>query len=425
MTSIATQTVTVPVGFEAARERLRPVFATIASRAAERDNDRSLPVDDVRLLAQAGFGALRLPVEAGGAGLTIAQFTRLLIELGTADSNQPQVWRNHIAFVEDRVWHATTPGASGWLERIAAGDIVGGAWSERASVPGATNSTRLDESTQPPTVTGTKYYSTGSIYGDWISVAAKTADHTDVFVLVDARGEGVELFDDWDGIGQRLTGSGTTVFDRVAVDGVFRADERAPHQEIIYQIVLLAALAGVALSARDEGAQAVRARVRNYPHGLAAAPRDDAIVQEAIGGVAAAAAAAQAVVLHAATELDAGLATLASAGGRRPQLVPAGEALGDAAVGTVEQLRPAAVATWEAQLVTADAALRASTELYDALGSSAVERGTGLDRHWRNARTLVSHNPRGYKARLVGDWYLNEADPSPWGRQHEAEPRTD
>jgi alkylation response protein AidB-like acyl-CoA dehydrogenase len=426
MSQVATTTQEVPVGFEAARERLRPVFATIAGRAAERDRDRSLPVDEVRLLAEAGFGALRLPVDAGGAGLTVAEFTGLLIELGTADSNQPQLWRNHIAFVEDRVWHRDAPGASDWLERIASGDIVGGAWSERATLPGASNSTRLDESTQPPTVTGTKYYSTGSIYGDWISVAAKTADDTDVFVLVDARGAGVDLFDDWDGIGQRLTGSGTTVLDRVSVleNSLFQADERAPHQEIIYQIVLLAALAGVALSARDAASAAVRARVRNYPHGLAAAPREDAIVQEAIGGVAAAAAAARAVVLQAAAELDAGLAELERAGGGRPATNSTGTPAAKATAGTAEQLRAAAVATWEAQLVAADAALRASTELYDALGSSAVERGTGLDRHWRNARTLVSHNPRGYKARLVGDWYLNQADPYPWGRKHEAEPLT-
>ncbi|MET0932350.1 MAG: acyl-CoA dehydrogenase family protein [Mycetocola sp.] len=425
--STITRKVDVPVGLVAARDRLRPVFATIAARAAERDNDRSLPVEEVQLLAEAGFGALRLPLDVGGAGLTITEFTELLIELGTADSNQPQLWRNHIAFVEDRVWHRDAPGAIGWLERIASGDIVGGAWSERASVPGASSSTRFDESTSPPTVSGRKYYSTGSIYGDWISVAAKTADDTDVFVVVDSRAEGVELFDDWDGIGQRLTGSGTTTLDRVAVpdDSVFRADERGPHQEIIYQIVLLAALAGVAISARDDAAAAVRARVRNYSHGLAATPREDAIVQEAIGGVAAAAAAAKAVVLQAAAQLDSGLTDLERIRGDSPAPATAERPGQDSSGVTAAQLRPAAVATWEAQLVAADAALRASTELYDALGSSAVERGTGLDRHWRNARTLVSHNPRGYKARLVGDWYLNQADPYPWGRQHEPEPRID
>ncbi|MET0715793.1 MAG: acyl-CoA dehydrogenase family protein, partial [Mycetocola sp.] len=161
MTAVSTRA--TPVGIAAARDRLRPVFATIAARAAERDIERSLPEAEVRLLAEAGFGALRLPVDAGGAGLTITEFTDLLIELGTADSNQPQLWRNHIAFVEDRVWHRSAPGAAGWLERIASGDIVGGAWSERATVPGAPSSTRLDETTQPPTVSGRKYYSTGSI----------------------------------------------------------------------------------------------------------------------------------------------------------------------------------------------------------------------------------------------------------------------
>ena len=35
----------------------------------------------------------------------------------------------------------------------------------------------------------------------------------------------------------------------------------------------------------------------------------------------------------------------------------------------------------------------------------------GLDRHWRNARTLASHNPRVYKARILGDWLINGKDP--------------
>ena len=47
----------------------------------------------------------------------------------------------------------------------------------------------------------------------------------------------------------------------------------------------------------------------------------------------------------------------------------------------------------------------------DALGSSGVQRSAALDRHWRNARTLASHNPRIYKERMIGDFYLNGGDP--------------
>jgi alkylation response protein AidB-like acyl-CoA dehydrogenase len=439
-----------PVGLAAVREALRPVLERIAADAADPRNERVLRLDTVRALADAGFGAVRLPVPLGGSGLSLTELTELLIELGTADANLPQIWRNHVAFVEDRLWELhespESERAAAWTRRIAAGAIVGGAWSEKATVPGARGSTIVTESRDGATVSGTKYYSTGSIYADWITVTGRTADDEDLLVVVDARADGVTLIDDWDGVGQQATGSGTTVLvdAAVAADGVFRSGGRSPHQEIVYQIVLLAALAGVAGAARDEAAAAVRSRVRNYPHGLAAAPKDDAIVQEVIGRVAASAAAARAVVLAASRELDSGLAVLRSntgptpaaprrstdaSPGPSPDPTASAAPRGDSRVhadalhgGTAVPLRAAAVATWEAQLVAADSALSAATELYDALGSSAVERRAALDRHWRNARTLASHNPRGYKARLVGDWYLNAADPSPWTRRHEGAP---
>ena len=40
-------------------------------------------------------------------------------------------------------------------------------------------------------------------------------------------------------------------------------------------------------------------------------------------------------------------------------------------------------------------------------GASATDRGLGLDRHWRNARTIASHNPVLYKARNIGDYSVN------------------
>jgi alkylation response protein AidB-like acyl-CoA dehydrogenase len=50
---------------------------------------------------------------------------------------------------------------------------------------------------------------------------------------------------------------------------------------------------------------------------------------------------------------------------------------------------------------------------FDALGASGVSEDLLLDRHWRNARTLASHNPRVYKARILGDWLINDKDPLP------------
>ena len=49
--------------------------------------------------------------------------------------------------------------------------------------------------------------------------------------------------------------------------------------------------------------------------------------------------------------------------------------------------------------------------MFDALGASAVSDELGLDRHWRNARTLPSHKPRVYEQRILGEWLINNTDP--------------
>jgi alkylation response protein AidB-like acyl-CoA dehydrogenase len=45
--------------------------------------------------------------------------------------------------------------------------------------------------------------------------------------------------------------------------------------------------------------------------------------------------------------------------------------------------------------------------LLDVGGASATKQSQNLDRHWRNARTLASHNPGAYKARAIGDHVIN------------------
>jgi len=64
-----------------------------------------------------------------------------------------------------------------------------------------------------------------------------------------------------------------------------------------------------------------------------------------------------------------------------------------------------------AQVVVSELIQRATSELFNALGASDIRQGKALDRHWRNARTVSSHNPVIYKARIVGDWLINGTEP--------------
>ena len=120
--------------YEALAARFRPIFQRIAAGAVEREQSRTLPHEPIQWLKDAGFGAVRIPVEYGGGGASLPQLFELLIELADADSNVPQALRGHFAFAEDRLNSAPGPARDLWFKRFVDGDIAGNAWTEILSL---------------------------------------------------------------------------------------------------------------------------------------------------------------------------------------------------------------------------------------------------------------------------------------------------
>jgi alkylation response protein AidB-like acyl-CoA dehydrogenase len=384
--------------YEALADRFRPLFAEIARGAAERDRARILPHEAIAALKAAGFGAVRIPVRNGGAGASIPQLFRLLIELAAADSNLPQALRAHFAFVED--WLNVPPDADqrAWLDRFVSGQLVGSAWSEVGDVALGEVKTKVARRDGRFVLNGSKYYSTGSIYADWIDVYAQREDDgSHVIAAVSTQQPGVVRKDDWDGFGQTTTGSGTTEFRDAAVEArnIIDFNRRFRYQTAFYQLFHVATLAGIAEAAKRDAATLVKNRTRVYSHGNAPRVSADSQIQQVVGEIASWAHAAQAVTLHAAE--------------------PAQRAY-EARFRSDDESERAAnidaeIASAQSQLTASEFALRAATHLFDALGASATSNRFGLDRHWRNARTVSSHNPLVYKARIVGDWTINGTEP--------------
>ncbi|MGY3581649.1 alkylation response protein AidB-like acyl-CoA dehydrogenase [Bradyrhizobium sp. USDA 4341] len=388
--------------------RFGPVFEKIAAGAVARERNRTLPFDEIRLLKEAGFGALRVPVEFGGLGATLRQTFDLLIELAAADSNLPQALRAHLNFVEDLRLNNDEAVKARWLGAIANGAVIGVAVTEpgvgavdRYQTVVASQGTELR-------LNGTKYYTTGTLYADHLVVAADQ-DGRRVTVLVDSNQPGVDVQDDWDGFGQKLTASGTAKFKDVAVApdrilGPGYGTEGRVFGTAHVQLILLATLAGIAKRAATDTTEWIKARTRTFTHAVADLPRNDPLVQQVIGQLFSAAFGARATVLAAVDEL----ARTLDGRHQDPQQLDASE-----------------LAAAQAQVVVIKLVLDAVTALFEVGGASLSSEKLAIDRHWRNARTIASHNPLIFKLRAIGAHELNgEALPYAWSagvraaRQH-------
>jgi alkylation response protein AidB-like acyl-CoA dehydrogenase len=381
--------------------RFTPVLDEIALDARNREADRRLPFEEVERLRAAGFGRLRVPREHGGLGASLPQFFRQLVALGRADSNLPQLWRGHIGFVESRLVHDDPEIRDRWLRRIADGVIVGNAQSEQGNGSFWQNVSTVRESGDGWRLEGKKFYSTGSLFADWIQTNATVNAETSADVLVPTNAEGVRRIDDWDGFGQRLTGSGTTLFEDVRLE----REDVVPYrngsfgsttQMAIFQLVHLATLAGIGQAAVAEATAFVNQRGRNLANPAYPLPQLDPQVQQVVGRIQGKSFAATATTLAAVDAVDEVY---------RAQL---------AGTVTASHFSQADAVVFAAQTPVIELVLALTSELFEVGGASAVTERFRLDRHWRNARTLASHNPAIYRQTLVGDHLLNGTAPSAW-----------
>jgi len=380
---------------EPGSEALRELVAAIAAGAPARERGEGDASDAIALVRAARLGVFRVPKAEGGAGATLPQLYELVLDLAEADSNIPHILRNHFAFVEKALRARHLPQYQRWIASVHNNELFGLGASELGTqnIGDGDGNTTLEPTGSGYRLSGTKYYSTGNLYFDHIIVNAKTSDGRFVGARVSVRQPGVDVRDDWDGIGQRQTASGTTVFTDVEVaqeDVLAHAnDVKIPHQATFAQLYLTTIIAGILRRIAKDAVHLVQQRERNYYHAVAQRPADDPLLQEAVGELQSAAFVAEAAVLNAASVL--------------------GEAFDSSIAGQPDDALfvEAALRSAKAKVVIDQLALQSATRLFDVGGASAAKQAAQLDRHWRNIRTIASHNPGLYKARALGNHAIN------------------
>jgi alkylation response protein AidB-like acyl-CoA dehydrogenase len=374
------------------RQRAANLLLVIGVGAAQRERARELPYAQIRRLARSQLLTFRVPTSHAGPGSSVHEVMQFVIDLAAVDSNIAQALRPSFGFVESLLAGGAADERDTWFPRLLGGGIVGNAGWE-IGVPNGEIRTRITRQGDRLVVNGSKFYSTGTLYADWIGATALDDNAERVSFVLPRDRDGLRLVDDFDGVGQRLTASGTTNFDNVTVhpEEICRGPAHGRRSPVtaFLQLYLGAVEAGIARNALTDAVVFARHHARPIAHSTTRRSVEDPYVQYAVGEMSAAAYAAEAAVLRAAHAID-----RAWEADLRPNLLTA-----------------AAVEVAQAQFVAANAALKAAELVFDVGGGSATAREHDLDRHWRNARTVANHNPLHWKAAVVGAYRLTGAEP--------------
>jgi alkylation response protein AidB-like acyl-CoA dehydrogenase len=371
----------------------------LATDVVQRESAGKAPVREVQLLREAGLLPLLVPAERGGSGAGWDTAYAVVRTITAVDPSVGQLlgyhylhaWRIRLNRRADAVARLDAAGAAdAWF--------WGGAGNPRDA------GLQLEPVDGGYLLSGTKHFATGAEVADRINASGTRTDTGEKLALaVDAHQDGVRHGHDWDALGQRLSASGSVTFDGAFVA---EADVLGPNEQadpgapafstlhvLTFQAMLSQLYVGIAEGALAAGAEYTRTTSRAWATSGVDEAVQDPLVRMRYGELDARLRAAVALT-------DRATADLAAAAGRGWDL-------------TAEERADVAVALAAAKVVTTGAVLDVTSTVFELAGARATKTGTGLDRYWRDARTLTLHDPVAHKAVEVGDRLLTGAAPVP------------
>ncbi|MGE2832602.1 SfnB family sulfur acquisition oxidoreductase [Mycobacterium sp. SMC-4] len=388
-----------------ALETAAKLSAEFDAGAADRDTQRLLPHQQVDSLKSSGLLGISVPTDHGGIDAPADVLAEVFRLIAHADPSLAQIPHSHFVFLEALRLQGTPDQQAYFYRLVLDGAMLANAQSERGPHPIDVDTTTLTRRPHGDFVlSGRKFYSTGALFADWVVVRASlddgqvpTAATPKALAFVPRDADGVEIVDDWDGMGQRTTASGTVTLTGVAVP----SEHVVPFSPIFAAPTTYGARAQLVHAAIDVGiatgalAAGVRQAQRARPHFEASVPTavEDPTLIAAAGEVTVTVRAAQALLSEAARAVDAANAQL-----------------------TEESAASASVAVAVAKVAAVRASLEASTVLFELGGTRSASAAGNLARHWRDARTHTLHDPTRWKLQHIGRHTLSGTRPPRHGQ---------
>lgn len=363
----------------------------------ERDRANQQPYAEVELLRSSGLLNLLVPAEYGGVGGHFETAFAVIRTLAATDGSIAQLLAYHYFNQTGIAFYAPAQQQEHWWRRSVSG---GWLWGDSVNPVDPT----LTLTTDPDggyRLNGYKRFSTGSGVGEVIIVNAVVADGEQAgkvlaFVLETDR-KGIELVDDWNHLGQRLTASGSVRYSQVRVNAedILGELSEEPISTLLIpglQLAFAHLYVGIAQGALAKGRDILLNRQNSWFLAGVDSYSRDVIFQRTIGELKARVAAAEALADKLARRYDA----VISLGGEVTSALRA----------------DVAVAIAELKVVSTEVGLETAHRIFEITGSSSTNNEVGLDLYWRNVRTHTLHDPVDYKKIEVGQYYLH-GEPQP------------
>ena len=200
----------------------RELALIFAEGAADRDRDRVVPYRQVEDLSRTGLLAITIPKAHGGSDVSPHTLAEVIRILAAADPNVAQIPHSHFVYLNLLKVAGTPEQQRFFFGEVLSGGVLGRAESEPGSGGDVVDARLTRNEPGSFRLNGHKDYCTGAIFATWIPTLAKLDDGTpeggeDLIAFVDRTAAGVTVVDDWGGMGQRTTASGSVVFADVTV----------------------------------------------------------------------------------------------------------------------------------------------------------------------------------------------------------------
>lgn len=377
----------------------RTLAGHFAEGASERDDQRILPGRELDRLSESGLLAITVPQEYGGPELPAVTLAEVFKILASGDPCIAQIPQSHFVYVNAMRDQGTPAQQAFFFDEVLSGKRFGNAQSEVGTKHIRDIRTTLTRSGDTWLLNGTKGYSTGALFADWIPVLA----HLDVdgplhVAWVERTAPGLTATDDWEGMGQRTTASGT-----VELVDVHVADDRITPYHLTFegpqtygsfaQLLHSAIDVGIARAAITDAAEFVRTRSRPFPDAGVERAADDPLVVQALGQMEVAVRGSEALLREAARAVDIANADL-----------------------TAETAGAASLAVAASRASSTAVSVEVASRLFEVAGTRSALDSLNLNRHWRNARTHTLHDPAAWKVQHLGRWVVDRTLPPNHGQ---------